>query len=140
MNAELVYSTTDTPTVEEFMEVLRSSTLAEGRPMEDAECMADMVANTNLWATCRADGRLVGVARSLTDFVFACYLSDLAVDQSFAKRGIGRQLIEETRARLGTHAKVILLSAPKAVNYYPHIGFTQHPSAWMMNARKTPGA
>jgi len=135
MNEDFVYSTQDTPTVEEFADVLRRSTLAERRPMEDAECLAGMVAHANLWATCRVDGRLIGVARSLTDFVYSCYLADLAVDQDFARRGIGRKLIEETRSRLGPHARVILLSAPKAVEYYPHIGFTAHPSAWTMDAQ-----
>jgi predicted N-acetyltransferase YhbS len=102
--------------------------------MHDPQCITQMVTNANLWATCRINGKLIGIARSLTDFVYACYLADLAVDQQFARQGIGRRLIEETRRRLGPHAKVILLSAPKAVEYYPHKGFTQHPSAWTLDA------
>jgi GNAT superfamily N-acetyltransferase len=138
MTAALTYSTGDTPTVEEFADVLRRSTLAEHRPMHDAECLTQMVEHTSLWATCRLEGKLVGVARSLTDFVYSCYLADLAVDQEFARRGIGQRLIEETRARLGPHAKVILLAAPKAVDYYPRIGFTAHPSAWTLDAHPGP--
>lgn len=129
-----VFSTHDAPTVEEFADLLRRSTLAERRPMHDADCLAQMVAHANLWATCRLDGKLVGVARSLTDFVYCCYLADLAVDQAHARLGIGRRLIEETKLRLGPHAKIILLAAPKAVDYYPHIGFTPHPSAWTLDA------
>ncbi len=131
----LIYSTHDTPTVEEFTDVLRRSTLAERRPMHDADCLAQMVAHTSLWATCRLEGQLIGVARSLTDFVYSCYLADLAVDQAHARQGIGQRLIEETKLRLGPHAKIILIAAPKAVDYYPHLGFEQHPSAWTMEAR-----
>ncbi len=133
------YSTTETPTVEEFADVLRRSTLAERRPMQDANCLAQMVEHANLWATCRLDGKLIGVARSLTDFGYCCYLADLAVDQAFARQGIGQRLIEETGRRLGPHAKIILLAAPKASAYYPHIGFEQHPSAWTKPAPEAPG-
>jgi GNAT superfamily N-acetyltransferase len=128
----LHFSTTDIPTVAEFADVLRRSTLAERRPMEDAECLAQMVAGASLWATCRTeDGVLLGVARSVTDFVYCCYLSDLAVDQAYARQGIGKRLIDETAGRLGKRCKLILLAAPAAVAYYPHIGFEQHPSAWV---------
>jgi hypothetical protein len=27
---------------------------------------------------------------------------------------------------------LILLAAPKAVDYYPHIGMQQHPSCWFI--------
>ena len=128
----LIFSTTDTPTVAEFADVLRRSTLAERRPVHDAACLAQMVSGASLWATCRRNGEMIGVARSVTDFAYCCYLSDLAVDQAFAHQGIGRQLIAETRARLGPQCSLILLSAPAAVEYYPRIGFTQHPSAWIM--------
>ena len=130
--ADFTYSTTDTPTVAEFADVLRRSTLAERRPVHDADCLAQMVSGASLWATCRTNGELIGVARSVTDFAYCCYLSDLAVDQAFAQRGIGRRLVAETRSRLGPQCSLILLSAPAAVEYYPHIGFTQHPSAWIM--------
>ena len=134
----LHYSTTAAPTVSEFIDLLRRSTLGERRPLEDAGCMEQMTAHANLWATCRVDGRLVGAARCLTDFGYVCYLADLAVDQEFARQGIGKRLIEETRQRLGPRAKIVLLAAPKAVDYYPHIGFTQHPSAWTLDANAAP--
>ncbi len=131
--ASLVYSTRDVPSVEEFVDVLRRSTLAERRPMEDPECLAQMVANATLWATCRdAGGRLLGVARSVTDFSYCCYLSDLAVDQEYARLGIGRWLIAETAGRLGPRCTLILLAAPAAADYYRHIGFQHHPRAWIL--------
>jgi len=130
--SDLVFSTSDCPQLEEFVSVLRRSTLAERRPVEDLECVTQMIAGAALWATCRKDGELIGVARSVTDFAYCCYLSDLAVDQRFSRQGIGRRLIKETRNRLGPRCSLILLSAPAAVEYYPHIGFTHHPQAWVM--------
>ncbi len=130
--SDLQFSTFEAPSAAEFIDVLRRSTLGERRPLEDMTCMQQMTAHANLWVTCRADGILVGVARCLTDFGYVCYLADLAVDQNFARRGIGRRLIEETCGRLGPEAKIVLIAAPKAVDYYPHIGFTQHPSAWTL--------
>jgi predicted N-acetyltransferase YhbS len=93
-----------------------------------------MLRHANLLCTAWDADKLVGVARSVTDFAFCCYLSDLAVDEAYQKRGIGRKLIELTRSRLGPKATVILLAAPKAEAYYPRIGFAPHRSAWVLSA------
>lgn len=93
-----------------------------------------MIEHADLMVSCWSDNLLVGIARSVTDFHYCCYLSDLAVDQEFQKRGIGKKLIDETRQRLETSCKIMLLSAPGAVEYYPHIGFEKHPSAWVLSA------
>jgi len=118
-------------TIEEFIDVLKRSTLAERRPVEDRKRMASMLAHANLTCTAWDGGLLVGVARSLTDFDFCCYLSDLAVDAACQKQGIGKELIRLTRSRLHPQCKLILLAAPKAEGYYPKIGFTPHRSAWV---------
>jgi ribosomal protein S18 acetylase RimI-like enzyme len=97
--------------------------------------MEGMVRNANLTVTAWAGEQLVGVARSVTDFSYCCYLSDLAVDREFQRRGIGRELIARTQAELGPRCNLILLSAPAAVDYYPKLGFEKHPQAWML-ARK----
>lgn len=94
-----------------------------------------MLRHGNLLCTAWADSKLVGVARSLTDFSFCCYLSDLAVDADFQRQGIGRELVRLTQSRLGPACKIILLAAPKAVDYYPRIGFSAHASAWTISSR-----
>lgn len=121
---------------EEFIELLRRSTLAERRPVNDASCIDAMLKHGNLLCTAWDGENLVGVARSLTDFEFCCYLSDLAVDLAYQKQGIGRGLIRLTQSRLGAKAKIILLSAPAATHYYPKIGFDPHDSAWIISADK----
>ena len=98
--------------------------------------MADMLSHANLVVTAWDGPLLVGIARSLTDFCFVAYLSDLAVRESHQRRGIGRDLTQQTRDQLGPRCKLVLLSAPLAVDYYPRHGFTQHPSAWTLDAHE----
>ncbi|MFJ5829990.1 GNAT family N-acetyltransferase [Streptomyces sp. NPDC093089] len=116
----------------DVLRVYRESGLGERRPIEETERMAAMVRNANLVVTCRVDGELVGIARSISDFSYVTYLSDIAVVRDHQRSGIGRELIDATRKEAPT-AKIVLLSAPAAAEYYPHIGFTAHPSAWVLN-------
>ena len=118
----------------EFIDLLRRSTLAERRPVDAPHCIEAMLAHANLLCTAWEGEKLVGVARSVTDFEYCCYLSDLAVDLSYQRRGIGKQLIALTQSKLGSRAKIILLAAPKAQEYYPKIGFESHRSAWILSA------
>jgi predicted N-acetyltransferase YhbS len=119
--------------VDEVAALYRASTLAERRPVADTARFHDMVRNANLIVVARINDRLVGIARSITDGAYATYLSDLAVDVEFQHRGIGRDLIAKTR-EAAPRAKLVLLSAPTAADYYPHVGFRQHNSAWVMDA------
>jgi len=121
---------------EEFVDLLRRSSLAERRPVDDPKCIKAMIEHANLLCTAWDGVKLIGVARSLTDFEYCCYLSDLAVDEAYQKKGIGRELIRLTQSRLGSRAKIILLAAPNAERYYPRIGFDAHRSAWILPATK----
>jgi GNAT superfamily N-acetyltransferase len=98
------------PSPEEIIEVYTSAGL--NRPVQDAERIEKMYLNSNLIATAWEGERLVGVARSLTDFCYCCYLSDLAVREEYKKQGIGKKLIELTKERLGEQVMLLLLSAP----------------------------
>jgi predicted N-acetyltransferase YhbS len=113
------------------IELYRASTLGERRPVDDRERMALMLRHANLVVTGWDGELLVGIARSVSDFSYATYLSDLAVRVSHQRCGVGRELIRRTR-ELGGQSTVILLSAPKAVDYYPRVGFTRHPQAWIL--------
>lgn len=118
----------------QYVELLKQTSLGTRRPIEDIERIESMLQYANLLVTAWKNTELVGAARSLTDFQYCCYLSDLAVHEDCQKQGIGKALISETEKALSPKAKIILLSAPQAVDYYPHIGFTQHPSAWLKEA------
>ena len=126
------YAVGESISVDQFIDVLRRSTLAERRPVDDRDCLAGMLRHADLLVTAWEQDLLVGVARSVTDFNYCCYLSDLAVDQEHQQTGIGRELIRRTREQLGSGCMVILLSAPAATGYYPRIGFRLHGSAWVL--------
>jgi len=96
---------------DQFIELLLQSTLSERRPIEDRDCMEGMVTNSNLMVSAWADEVLVGIARSVTDFHYACYLSDLAVHKKYQRSGIGKKLQIKTQEQLGPKCKLILIAA-----------------------------
>lgn len=132
----VVYAVEKTLAADEFVGILRRSGLAERRPVGEPDRIARMLAHANLIVTARDAGRLIGVARSLSDFAFCCYLSDLAVDRAWQGRGIGRALIEKTRDAAGPDSMVLLLSAPGAMSYYPHIGMPKADNAFLHPRRR----
>lgn len=133
---KLRYETSRQISADEFIDLLRRSTLAARRPVDDRQCIEAMLRHGNLLCTAWDENKLVGVARSVTDFDYCCYLSDLAVDEQYQKKGIGKELIRLTKSKLGPIANLILLSAPKAEAYYPKIGFTAHHSAWILRGHE----
>jgi GNAT superfamily N-acetyltransferase len=119
----------------EFLDVLRRSTLAERRPVDEPDTIRGMLAHADVLVTARVDDRLVGISRAITDFSYCTYLSDLAVDRAFQRRGIGRALIRRTHEAAGLATTLILLAAPLARSYYPHIGMQPHDSCWVLSRR-----
>jgi len=117
--------------VSEFKQVLINSTLGERRPIDQEDVLAAMLKHGNLIVTARIAGTLVGVARSLTDFSYCTYLSDLAVDKAYQKQGIGKALIRRTKQE-SPSAKLILLAAPDAIPYYPKIGMSQYEFCYFL--------
>ena len=112
---------------EEFKEILVASTLAERRPVEDLGRLDKMLRQANIVVTARKNGKLIGVARAISDFSYCCYLSDLAVDKICQNQGIGKKLIDQTHLASGLHTGLFLVSAPAAVHYYPKIGLKPYP-------------
>jgi ribosomal protein S18 acetylase RimI-like enzyme len=121
----------------EFTAVVRASGL--GRPVNDPARMARMLAGANLVVTARdTAGRLAGIARSLSDFAYACYLSDLCVDPNFEGRGIGRALIAETKRIIGPECMLLLLSAPKPMSWYPKLGMERVANGFIIRRDDPP--
>jgi GNAT superfamily N-acetyltransferase len=113
------------------IDVYRSSTLGARRPIDDRDTMAKMIQAANLVVTAWDGDTLVGVSRSLSDFCFCTYLSDLAVRLEYQRRGIGKELIRRTQ-KAGRSATVFLFAAPNAAEYYEHVGFTAG-SGWYLS-------
>jgi predicted N-acetyltransferase YhbS len=119
-------------TAEQAIDLYKRSTLGERRPVHNVQTFEAMLQNANLTVTAWDGEKLVGISRSLTDFAYVAYLADLAVDEEYQRSGIGKQLIEETKVRLGPECMIVLLAAPKANEYYEHIGFEHNPRAWTL--------
>lgn len=130
----IIYRDDAVLTPEEAIALYQKSTLGERRPVDRPDIFAGMLKNANLIVTAWDDHRLVGIARSLTDFTYVTYLADLAVDVDYQHQGIGKQLIAETRHRVEPECMIVLLAAPKANDYYPKLGFTHNPRAWMLKS------
>ena len=126
----LTYRTNHPVSRAQFIALLQKTSLGARRPLAEAERIDAMLQNADLLISAWDDDRLVGIARAVTDYAYCCYLSDLAVDEAWQRRGIGQGLLATLKQALHPQCKIILLAAPQAVDYYPHIGFTQHPSAW----------
>ena len=130
IKAAVLYAVEDQVMAAEFQRVLKESSLAERRPADDLARLEKMLRAANLVVTARIEGALVGIARSLTDGAFCCYLSDLAVSREVQGMGIGRELVERTRLAAGPEVSVILSSAPAAVGFYESIGMPRLPDAF----------
>ena len=129
-NRMIAYRDNAKVTADQAIDLYVRSTLGERRPINNVETFKAMLENANLTITAWDGEKLIGISRSLTEFAYVAYLADLAVDQKYQKSGIGKQLIEETKARLGSECMIVLLAAPKANEYYEHIGFEHNPRAW----------
>ncbi len=134
MKAEITYKVSKKLDLDETIQLYRDSTLGQRRPVDDRNCMAQMIKDADLIITAWHGDLLVGISRTLTDFCYVAYLADLAVHQSYQKKGIGVELMQQTRAQLGPNCMIVLLAAPAATAYYPRVGFSNHPQAWILHS------
>lgn len=128
---DITYKNGNELDLDALIELYRDSTLGERRPVDDRGRIQDMLRNANLVITAWDGDLLIGISRSITDFVYVTYLSDLAVRLAYQHSGIGKELIRRTQD-VAPKAMLLLLAAPAAEKYYPHIGFTHFPQAWLL--------
>lgn len=131
---QITYKADILPAAEQVIDLYEKAGLP--RPTKDKERIRQMFEHADLIVTAWDDDKLVGVARSITDWVWCCYLSDLAVDPGYQKSGIGKGLVELTRSAVGEQCMILLLSVPTAMEYYPKIGFAKEDRGFMINRIK----
>ncbi len=131
---EIIYKFDIIPEVETIIDVYKSSGI--NRPINDKERIRKMFQNSNLIVTAWDDEKLVGIARSITDFCYCCYLSDLAIRKEYQNKGIGKKLIKLIKDKIGEQSMLLLLSAPNAMEYYPKIGFKKAENAFIIPRTK----
>lgn len=125
---EITYSFDQHPSADQIIELYDAAGLP--RPTTDKERIQKMFDHSNLIVTAWHHGRLVGVSRSITDWVWSCYLADLAVHPDYKKGGIGKELVRLTKEKLGEQSMILLLSVPTAMEYYPKIGMIKEDRAF----------
>lgn len=130
----ITYSTDASLDVTQVIDLYNRSTLGERRPVDHSDIFQGMIDNASILVTAWEGKKLVGIARALSDFVYVTYLADLAVDEAYQQQGIGKQLIEITQTQTAPDCMMVLLAAPKANDYYPKLGFTHNPRAWMLKS------
>jgi predicted N-acetyltransferase YhbS len=123
-----------TPQVEDIISLYKSSGI--NRPIDNIERIAQMYEHSNLVVSAWDEDKLVGIARSLSDFCYCCYLSDLAVRQEYKKLGIGKKLIALTKEKIGDEAMLLLLSAPAAMDYYPKLNFEKVENGFIIKRKR----
>ena len=128
---ELTYTTKKLISVESYVDLISSTSLKDRRPLNDYDRIEQMLKKASLTVTAWDGNELVGIARSVTDFAYCCYVSDLAVRGNYQKKGIGKKLLQITKDNIHNNAKIILLAAPQSEEYYPHIGFEKHDAAFV---------
>ncbi|MEO7988091.1 MAG: GNAT family N-acetyltransferase [Chryseolinea sp.] len=132
----IIYRSNIKISADQFIDVLKRSTLSERRPVDDRDRIEKMLQHGNIIITAWQGDLLIGVSRALSDFSFCCYLSDLAVDEAFQKQGIGKELIRLTHEAAGENSSLTLLAAPKAAAYYPKIGMEQFTDCYIIKRKK----
>ncbi len=133
--SEITYRSNIRITAEQFIDVLKRSTLDQRRPVGDRDRIQRMLDHGNVLITAWHNEKLIGVSRALSDFAFCSYLSDLAVDEAYQHKGIGKKLIDLTHEASGFQTTLILLAAPAAVNYYPKIGMEKFDHCFIIQRK-----
>jgi len=128
------YKVHDNIDAAELSQVFKASGIR--RPVDDLDRLQKMIDQADIIITVRAENKVIGVARAITDFSYCCYLSDLAVDKDHQKAGIGKHLIKLLQDEIGEEVSLLLLSAPEAMEYYPKIGFTSLDNGFSIPRKK----
>jgi len=111
--------------VEDYVAVLRETSMRDRRPLANPARIARMLAGANFIVTARDDGMILGLARCITDGAWIAYCAELAVRENSQGRGIGKGILAKCSELLGPAIGFALLSEPGAVTFYEHAGMTR---------------
>ena len=133
-NTKITYKSDVVPTAQQIIDLYNDVELP--RPTRDPERIQTMFENSDLIVTAWDGDKLVGVARTITDWVWCSYLADLAVSPDYERSGIGKTLVQLTKQKIGERSMLLLLSVPTAMDYYPKVGFVRENRAFIIHRTK----
>jgi spermidine synthase len=83
------------------------------------------------------DGRLVGIARALSDGVSDAYIQDVTVDANYRKQGVGGTLVDFLADELASRGIdwIGLVGVPGTEKFYANLGFEAQDghTLWLRN-------
>lgn len=93
----------------------------------DPDLLQAAVAGASCTVTARRSGRLVGLARALSDGATICYLQDVLVHPAEQRRGIGRALVRAVLDRYRMVRQKVLLTddEPGQRAFYESLGYAE---------------
>ncbi len=122
------------PDIFNIIEIFKSSGL--DRPLNEKDRILKMYKNSNLIISAWDKNKLVGLSRSMTDFYYTCYLSDLAICKKYQNQGIGKSLIKLIQKEIGEETTLILLSSKIGMTFYSKIGMEKIPNGFIIKRKK----
>ncbi len=130
---EIQFRINEKLSAQDVIDVFKSSGIT--RPVDDVKRIQTMLDNSNLIVSAWNGTELIGIARSVTDYSYCCYLSDLAIKKQHQKFGIGKTLIELTQEAIGEQTMLLLLSNISAMEYYPKVGFEKVENGYIIKRK-----
>ena len=124
-------------TAQEYIDFLKRSDLGSQYPKERfEERIPKLVRNVNLSLVARdKNGKAVGVLFGLTDFCYWLYVTDLGVDKSYERQGIGKRLMKTAHELAGGEKDiaVYLIANENAVPFYEKLGMEKADDVMQYN-------
>ena len=133
-NTKITYKSDVVPSAQQIIELYDDAALP--RPTHDPQRIQTMFENSDLIMTAWDGEKLVGVSRTITDWVWCSYLADLAVSPDYERSGVGKTLVQLTKQKIGERSMLLLLSVPAAMDYYPKVGFVRENRAFIIHRTK----
>ena len=121
----------------EYIDFLKRTDLGSQYPKERfVERINKLVKNVNISLVARDEnGTVVGVLFGLTDFSYWLYITDLGVDRTYERMGIGSRLIKTAHEIAGGEKDiaVYLIANENAVPFYEKYGMKKADDVMQYN-------
>ena len=121
----------------EYIDFLKRTDLGSQYPKERfEERISKLVDNVSISLIARNENNLVvGVLFGLTDFVYWLYITDLGVDRTYERQGIGKQLMKTAHDLAGGEKDiaVYLIANENAIPFYEKLGMKKADDVMQYN-------